>query len=285
MDPDDESLSALIAWGQRLLLSASIEEARRESRRLLAHVLGVSSAGLLGRHRAGAAERTRFEDLLRRRAAHEPLAYITGRQGFWTLDLDVSRDTLIPRGDSETVIECLLRLRPDRSRIRRVLDLGTGTGCLLLAALREYEQASGFGIDLSLAACRVAAGNAGRNGLAERALIVCGRWHDALAGPGFDLVLSNPPYIASDEIPLLMPEVVRHEPHLALDGGPDGLAAYRLILRGLDRLLAPGGIVLLEIGQGQAPAVTALGASAGYRLLEVGQDLGGISRVVALAQA
>ncbi|WP_428375035.1 peptide chain release factor N(5)-glutamine methyltransferase [Lichenicoccus sp.] len=285
MDPDDESLSALLVLGQRLLLSASIEDARRESRRLLAHALGVSLDGLPSRHRIGADARLRFEGLLRRRAAHEPFAYITGSQGFWTLDLDVSAHTLIPRGDSETVIESLLRLRPDRSRAWRVLDLGTGTGCLLLAALHEYRQATGLGVDLSPAACRVAARNARRTGLAERAMLVCGRWHDALAGPRFDIILSNPPYIPTGEIPLLMPEVARHEPHLALDGGPDGLEAYRSILRDLGRRLAPGGIVLLEIGQGQAAAVTALGSAAGFRLLEVRQDLGGVARALALAQA
>nr|WP_321983028.1 peptide chain release factor N(5)-glutamine methyltransferase [uncultured Lichenicoccus sp.] len=285
MDPHDESLSVLIGHGQRLLQAASIEDARHESRRLLAHVLGASPMALPGRRAVSAEQRARFEALLLRRAAHEPLAYLTGSQGFWTLELDVSGDTLIPRSDSETVIESLLRLRPDRGRVRRVLDLGTGSGCLLLAALGEYGQAIGVGVDLSQQACRLAAGNARRNALAERAMMVCGRWLDALSGPGFDVIISNPPYIATDEIPLLMPDVALYEPHLALNGGADGLDAYRIILGDVDRLLTPGGIILLEIGQDQQAAVIALGLDAGFQLLDLRPDLGGIVRVVALARA
>lgn len=285
MPPDDERLSALIAHGQRLLQSAGIEDPRRESRRLLAHALGVDAAGLLDRDHVDAGGREIFGGLVRRRMAHEPFAYITGRQSFWTLDLAVSGQTLIPRADSETVIEALLALRPDRGRDLRILDLGTGTGCLLLAALSEYAQATGLGVDLSEAACRVAVANARHNHLAARTMMLCGRWGDALgprSGCRFDVVLSNPPYIRHDDVAGLMPEVARHEPHLALDGGPDGLDAYRAILPGLGHLLAPGGVVLLEVGRGQDQALAGLAAAVGLRLIGTRCDLGGIVRVVCL---
>jgi release factor glutamine methyltransferase len=273
------------------LAEAGIEAPRREARLLLAHVLGVDPQALLLR----VDERPLPSDaveaastLVGRRAAREPLAFLTGRQGFWTLDLAVSDATLIPRADSETLIEAVLASRPDRSSLRRVLDLGTGTGCLLLAALSEYPGAWGLGLDLSPGACRLARGNADRNGLGERMAAMCGRWGEALALPAesrFDLVLSNPPYIPSRDIADLMPEVARFEPRRALDGGDDGLNAYRQILPALPGLLAPGGLAVLEVGQGQAEAMPGLAAVAGLRVLAVRPDLGGIPRAVVLERS
>ena len=272
----------LLAWGESRLDRAGIPEPRREARRLLAHALGLDPMGLLTLDARAMVPRDGFEALLDRRAAREPLAYLTGWQGFWTLDLAVSPATLIPRADSETLIEALIAARPDRHAIRDVLDLGTGTGCLLLAALSEYGLAWGVGVDLSESACRLAAGNAAANGLAARAAFLCGDWGDALAGR-FDVILANPPYVAEPELAGLMPEVGRHEPRRALDGGADGLDAYRRLVPLLAQAMRPDGLAVLEVGAGQAEAVATLGAEAGLGLQSMRADLGGVMRAVLLA--
>ena len=274
-------LGELLAQAELLLERAGIEGPRREARRLLAHSLGLDAVGLLALGHDAMVSPNGFEALLARRLAHEPLAFLTGRQGFWTLDLAVSPATLIPRADSETLIEALLEARPDRASVRHVLDLGTGTGCLLLAALSEYRLAWGVGVDVSAAACRLAAGNAAANALAMRAVWLCGDWGDALDAR-FDVILGNPPYIAQPELDGLMPEVGRHEPRRALDGGADGLAAYRRLVPLLETRLQPDGLVILEVGIGQADAVAALGIGAGLRLVATRSDLGGIVRAVLL---
>jgi release factor glutamine methyltransferase len=177
--------------------------------------------------------------------------------GFWTLDLEVSPATLIPRADSETLVEAALDACPDKGAALRVLDLGTGTGALLLAVLSELPAASGVGVDLKPEAAALAARNAARLGLVGRARFLAGDWAAALSRR-FDLILCNPPYIESAAITGLMPEVARHEPASALDGGADGLDAYRRIIADLPRLLAPRGVAVLELGQGQQAAVEAL---------------------------
>lgn len=247
------------------LRAAGIAQPRREARWLAEDAADMHS----------------FRALLARRAAREPMAFLRGRQGFWTLDLEVSPVTLIPRPDSETLISAALTARPDRNAVRRILDLGTGTGCLLLAALTEFPAAYGIGVDLAPAAAALAARNARATGLAGRCAVVCGDWAAALAGR-FDLVLCNPPYIESAAIAALMPEVARHEPRRALDGGPDGLHAYRAVLAALPRLLAPGGIAVLELGAGQAGAVAALARAAGFGPPVLSHDLAGIARAAAL---
>ena len=225
----------------------------------------------------------RLEALLARRLAHEPMAYILGRRGFWTLDLEVSPATLIPRPDSETLIEAALAACPDRKAVRSVLDLGTGTGCLLLAALVEFPDAWGIGIDREPAATALAARNAGAAGLGARARFVWADW-DAPIGTKFDLVLCNPPYIATAAIATLMPEVARHEPRTALDGGADGLAAYRALIPRLPGLLSAGGVAIVELGEGQADAVA--GMAAGNNMSpDLRHDLGGIARALVLRNA
>lgn len=275
----DVPMDVLLSEAETRLAAAGIEGARREARLLLAHVLGISVATLLTVARAMPVPRDRFDLLLARRTAREPLAYLTGVQGFWTLDLQVSDATLIPRADSETVIEALLQARPDRARPRRVLDLGTGTGCLLLAALSEYPAAWGLGIDLSPAACRLAAANADGNGLAARCTFLCDDWAASLEGR-FDVILGNPPYIPAADLGLLMPEVVGYEPSRALDGGIDGLTAYRSLMPVLERLLEPDGVAILEVGIGQAGDVLTLAVKAGLRRAGIRMDLGGVERAV-----
>ncbi len=247
------------------LAAAGIEAPAREAR-LLARL---------------SADPARFESLVARRAAREPMALLRGQQGFWTLDLAVSPATLIPRPDSETLIEAALAAFPDRAAVRRVLDLGTGTGALLLAALAEFPAAWGLGTDRAPAAAALAAANARACGLAERAAFAAGSWVAPLAGR-FDLILSNPPYIPSGDIAGLMPEVAAFEPRSALDGGPDGLDAYRALLPGLPALLAPAGIAILELGAGQADAVGRLATTAGFSVADLRPDLGGVARAMVL---
>jgi release factor glutamine methyltransferase len=224
----------------------------------------------------------RFEMLVQRRLAREPIAYITGRKEFWSLDFAVGPGVLVPRPDTETLIEEALRLVPDRSAALRIADLGTGSGAILLAALHEFPNAMGIGFESSPPAHACAARNMAR--LAPgRADIRLADWEAAApqaAKRPFDLVFSNPPYIPSAEIESLAPDVRAHEPHAALDGGPDGLAAYRALARLLPRILAPGGHALLEIGAGQAPAMEQM--FPGLELVRIAPDLAGISRCVVL---
>lgn len=266
----------LLAEGAARLAAAGIDQPAREARRLLAHATGQTLIDRTAMLDPGA-----YAHLLARRAAREPLALILGSQGFWTLDLAVSPATLIPRADSETLIEAMLAARPARAAITSVLDLGTGTGALLLAALSEYPNAWGLGVDRVPAAAALARSNAARNGLAARAAFVVADWAAPLAGR-FDLVLSNPPYIETAVIPGLQPEVAAHEPASALDGGADGLAAYRALIPALPHLLAPGGLAVLELGQGQAAAVTAI-AAPHFRSATTRDDLAGIPRALLLA--
>ena len=237
-------------------------------------------ARLLERHAKG--DPDILAALLARRLAHEPMAYIVGLQGFWTLDLEVSPATLIPRPDSETLIEAALAALPDRHAVRAILDLGTGTGCLLLAAMVEFPEAWGLGVDIVPSALSLAARNAAKSGMADRAAFVCADWTAPLAGQ-FALILANPPYIESAAIAGLMPEVAAHEPVSALDGGADGLGAYRRLLPALPGLLAPGGVAILEIGLGQAPGIADLARRAGLAQVALRADLGGVARALVLS--
>lgn len=263
------------------LRAAAIESPRLEARLLLARAMCCRVEDLLRDPRSPVPPDVaqRFADLLRRRLEHVPVAHLLGSQEFWSLPFAVSPATLIPRPDSETLIEAAMDLFPDHGAVRRVLDLGTGTGCLLLAALTEFPEAIGIGVDRVPAAAALARENATRLGLADRAHFLVADWAAPLAGR-FDLVLSNPPYIESAVIPNLMPEVARHEPASALDGGPDGLAAYRALVAALPGLLAPGGRAVLELGLGQRPAVEAIARTGGLAILGCRADLGGVERAL-----
>jgi release factor glutamine methyltransferase len=250
-----------------------------EARLLAAHALGTTPAGLL-RNRAAPVDPAPLEPLLRRRIAHEPLALIVGHREFWSLDFAVSPATLIPRPESETLIEAALAAFSHRPSPRMILDLGTGTGCLLLAALSEFPAAFGVGIDRSAAAAALAAHNSATLRLADRAAFICGDWAGALAAR-FDLVLCNPPYIPTSEIPLLMPEVARYEPRAALDGGSDGFAAFRRLIPMLPDLMAPTGIAVLEFGPGQLDTIAGLGRMAGMTVA-ARHDLAGNPRALVL---
>jgi len=273
--------------GAQILVEAGIDNPRLESRLLLAHALGRSAEDLI-RDLTAPAVPSRFAALIARRASHEPMAFILGWREFWSLRFRVSPATLIPRPDSETVVEAALTLCPDRQAPMcpdrqapiRVLDLGTGTGCLLLAVLHERANAFGVGIDRSEASAHLAADNARDLGLAERSVFLCGDWAGSISGR-FDLVLSNPPYVATAELAGLMQDVAGHEPQTALDGGTCGLAAYRAIIAALPQLLTPAGAVVLELGAGQFDAVSRIAEAAGFRF-DARHDLAGITRAIIL---
>lgn len=268
------------------LASAGIDNVRFEARLLLARAAGLSIEQLVARGGgpAPAAVVTALRELTARRVRREPMAYILGEREFWGLTFKVSPAVLVPRSDSETLIETALELVPDRARPLRLLDLGVGSGCLLLTLLREYPEATGVGMDASEAALAMARENADSLGVAARARLTLGDWRqpdwiERLGGP-FDLLVSNPPYIESRTIDGLMPEVARHEPRLALDGGTDGLDAYRLIAAAAPRLIVPGGWLLAEGGEGQAPDIAGIFAAAGLSPQPARKDLAGVERVV-----
>lgn len=290
------TVGAALAEVADRLAAGGIDNPRLEARLLAAAALGVEPVIIFAHPERllTADEETRLRVSLGRRLSREPLAQILGRREFWSLPFHVSPATLIPRPDSETLVQAALGWIDQGRHAREgghpwapafagatksILDLGTGSGCLLLAVLSELPEATGLGIDASPEALEIARRNAADLGLADRAKFRHGNWGDGLEGP-FDLILSNPPYIPSGEIAVLMPEVRDYEPTSALDGGPDGLDAYRCLLPEIVRLLAPGGAAFLEVGQGQAGAVANLGRETGLTLLGLYPDLAGIDRCI-----
>ena len=260
-------------------LAGIVDNPRLEARILLAHALGLTRNDLI-RDPARMIDTKTFDALIARRAAHEPTALIVEKREFWSLPFRVSPATLIPRPDSETLIEAVLAAFSKRPPPRRILDLGTGTGCLLLALLSEYPSAFGVGVDLAPDAVALGKLNMKRLGLAGRAAFLAGDWTNAIVGR-FDLIVCNPPYIPAADINTLMPEVRNHEPMMALDGGLDGYDAYRAILPALKHNLEPGGVAVLELGIRQAIYVTDLARQSGL-MSSLRLDLAEIPRVVVL---
>jgi release factor glutamine methyltransferase len=266
------------------LVAAGVPESELEARILACEAFGLDAARLIALSAAeapaGAADS--LARLVSRRLAGEPVDRILGRREFWGLEFRLSPETLAPRQDTETVVEAALSTLGGRQRRLSILDLGVGSGCLLLALLSELPNATGVGVDRSTGAAAAAKANAERLGLAARARFIVGDWASSLTST-FDLVVSNPPYIPSAEIETLEVEVREHDPVRALDGGADGLAAYRAILTDLPRLLAPGGVAVLEFGIHQAEDVAALAERAGLRPeLPCRNDLSGIPRAAIL---
>ena len=226
----------------------------------------------------------RFESLVARRRRGEPVSRIVGRREFWGLEFIITPATLDPRPDSETLVEAILNRTGARTRMPQILDVGTGSGCLLLALLHELPAATGVGIDISPAACAAAAANADRLGLAGRAAFVSGNWTEPLAGR-FDIVVSNPPYIPSSEISALAPEVRAHDPAVSLDGGQDGLEGFRKLADSLGSLVQPDGLVAVEIGHSQQQAVDDIFTDSGFAARDLYHDLSGRPRVRLYAAA
>jgi len=255
-----------------------------DARMLVGHALGLSHTALMhaGERRLQAADIARIETLAARRLAREPVARITGIKEFWGLPLKVTPAVLVPRPETETVIEQALATLDQtgaRSRALRIADLGVGSGAIMIALLSELSDACAIGTDRDPAALAVARENARCLGVATRAGFVACNFGAGLA-PGYDLVVTNPPYICTDEITKLEPEVGEFDPRSALDGGLDGVASYRTIAVDAQRILAPGAHLIAEIGKGQSDAVTALLAAAGFGNMKIVPDLAGVPRVV-----
>jgi release factor glutamine methyltransferase len=283
------SLSRAVEALIQAFRAGGIDTPQLDARLLACHALGIDRARLVvdSERPLDAREIDAIGALAGRRIAHEPVARIIGAREFWSLPLAVNAAVLVPRPDSETVVEVALdavTAKGRRQRPLRILDIGTGTGALLLALLSELPAATGTGTDLSEAALAVARGNAARLALEARCTFVACDIAQGVEGP-FDLVVSNPPYIASADIATLAPEVRDYDPRLALDGGPDGLDSYRAIAADARRLLAAGGALVVELGAGQEDAVARLLTQSG--LVVAGparKDLGGIGRAL-LARA
>ena len=273
-----------LARATRRLAEAGVETARLDARLLLASVDGMSaSAVLLDPQRVLAAEaEAAFGRLVDRRVRREPVSRILGRREFWSLDFAISLATLDPRPDSETLVEAALAQFGPEPR-QRVLDLGTGTGCLILAVLSERPRWVGLGIDIADEAVAVARANARTLELSERVHFQTGDWDKGLVG-SFDLILSNPPYIPSSEIAGLSPEVATFDPLRALDGGVDGLDAYRALAPALLRLLTPQGRAIVELGKGQVEAIEGIMEKAGLTAFERRRDLAGVERCLVLGR-
>lgn len=268
----------------RQFRDAGIGSPELDARVLIGHVLGLDHAGLIAAAAQPvlAADLERVESVARRRLAGEPVARITGTREFWGLPFIVTPDVLVPRPETETVVETALALiGPDRTAGPRILDMATGSGAILLALLSELPNARGAGTDIDQPALGVARRNAAQLGLEDRAKFIASNYGSAINGR-FDLVVSNPPYIATSQIATLERDVRDYDPRPALDGGPDGLSAYRAIVADATRLLAPGGSLVLEIGQGQENDVARLLTNAELVLAgEPRRDLAGIARVLA----
>lgn len=268
---------------RKALGEAGFETAALDARLLLQAATGAAATDLILHPDAPLTpdQAQSLAEFTRRRLAHEPVARIVGEREFWGLPFALSPATLVPRPDTETVVETALGLLPDRQAPLRIADFGTGSGCLLVALLHELPRAVGLGIDISLDALRTARRNAEANGVGERSFFALSHWADAVSGP-FDLIVSNPPYIASSVIPTLDAEVREHDPLAALDGGPDGLAPYRILLGEAGRLLKPGGLLAVEIGYDQAEDLRRLAQAHALEILKVAHDLSGNPRCVAM---
>ena len=276
----------LLEWAAARLSAADIDRSVNEARLLLAHTLGVDYSGLIREPDRAMSTRDieKFEVLIARRVKREPISYLTGKREFWSLPFSVNRSVLDPRPDSELLVETALRLFPDADASFSVLDVGTGSGCLLLSILSNRPNAMGVGVDISLDALEVAKNNADALELSNRSNFLCSDWAGALSA-SFDLVVSNPPYISSAIFETLAPEISHYEPRLALDGGEDGLTAYRSLLSQLRRILQPDGRILLEIGIGQSASVEAIARQYMFEVVEACRDLGDVERCLIVTPA
>ncbi len=276
-------IAAREVWvgGAERLAAKGIESARLDARVLLAHAMNIEMVELLSARPPSSDEIARYGELLERRAAHEPVAYIVGEREFWSLRFEVGPGVLVPRPETETLLEETLRRFPERERSFDFLDFGTGSGCLLISGLRSYPRARGTGIDRSPAALDWARRNARLLGVDARCTWREGDWSSA--DGTFDIILAHPPYVrATEELP---PDIARYEPHEALFAGADGLDAYRALAPIIARALKPEGRAFLEIGAGQGDHVRALLEAAGLEILATVPDLSGVPRCVIAGRA
>ena len=278
---DGPTLLTVWKGAQAQLKAGRIDSPSIDARLLVEAATGATRMDILtDPYRAVTAEQaTTLDGYVERRMRREPVSRILGRKGFWKIMLNVTPDVLSPRPDTETLIDVAV-LAHAKTEAFTVADLGTGSGAILLAILAERPAATGVGTDISFEAIAVARDNAAELELDNRATFMRTEWATGFGDASFDLVVSNPPYIPSADIPGLDPEVRDHDPHLALDGGPDGLEAYRQLAPEVARVLKPGGVFAVEIGWDQGPQVKALFEAQGFRDVKVVKDLGDRDRVV-----
>lgn len=273
-----------IAEAARVLEAAGVEEnARRDAKLLLSAADNFDALALISQPDAPVQDIDKAREFIRRRAAREPVSRIIGQRGFWNGTFTITKDVLDPRPDTETLVQTALNACTEYEQQISLVDLGTGSGCILLSLLSELPVAQGIGVDLSAEALAVASQNAAKLGLEARATFRQGSWWSAFSQseePGFDVAVSNPPYIPSNDVLSLAPEVQNFDPPLALDGGEDGLACYRAILQEAARYIRPGGSLILELGIDQSVAVSALAEEAGLSIRALCEDLNGIPRTI-----
>lgn len=260
---------------------AGIDNPRLDARVLVGHVLGIDASMLFARSDMLLTDEqsARIEAFAQRRLAHEPVSRIVGTREFWSMSFDVAPDVLDPRADTETLVSAILGLRPAFPGPVRILDLGTGTGCILLAILSAWPEASGVGVDLSEKAVGVAAQNAARLDFSNRSAFRTGNWCDGITEK-FDIIVSNPPYITTEDFSRLQPDVKNFDPPVALQGGSDGLMAYRALFPAARNVLKDGGKIGVEFGIGQKTAVARLAEENGFKIAAEYRDLAGIVRCI-----
>ena len=273
------TIKRLLEWTAEHFTKAGLDQARLRAELLLAHVLACQRIDLYVRFDFCPEPESlaRFRELVKRAAAYEPVAYLTGEREFWSLSFEVSDAVLVPRPDSERVIEIALARAP---RAKRIVDVGTGSGCLALSLAKERPGAVVTALDVSPDACAMARKNAERLGLAERVSVVESDLLSALEARDVDLLVANLPYIPSADMAGLMPDVRLFEPHLALDGGPDGLVLIRRLVAAASAYMVDGGVIVLEADPAQLEAIGGLLTSASFTDVQIDHDLGGHARVV-----
>jgi release factor glutamine methyltransferase len=278
-----DALTLVKAWtgARERLKAAGIDSPAIDARLMLEAAAGVTRVEIVSDpyRQLTPEQAATFDDYLNRRAAREPVSHILGRKGFWKIMLGVTKDVLTPRPDTEVIVDSVLAAF-DEHRHFTILDLGVGSGAILLAILAERPNAKGLGVDISTEALAVARENAANLGLAKQVALLRGDWTEGLGDASFDVVVANPPYIPSKDIETLDPEVRDHEPRVALDGGADGLDAYRQLAPEILRVLKPDGVFAVEIGWDQSKAVEALFRAAGAEDVRTRKDLADRDRVV-----
>ena len=278
---ETNTLGSVYRYLIRELSLSKIENPQLEARILLAFASGVKQTRIIGypEDKLDNSIISNLEKIMARRKTGEPIAYITGVKEFWSLNFNVTKETLIPRPDSETIVQSVLDTITNHMDRISILDLGTGSGCLLLALLSELPKAIGVGIDISSTSCKIAKKNAKELGLNNRAKFYQGNWMEGIHDQ-FDIIVTNPPYVAEPDMEFLDREIRLFEPHLALSGGPDGVAAYRLIAKESITRLKTAGILVVEIGINQAQSIRDIFVQNGLKIIKTQRDFSNIDRCI-----